>query len=53
MACRLSELVLDCRDPHAQADSRCAVLGYRRLDEDDGAVEIGPVAGEVSARARR
>jgi len=45
MACRLSELVLDCRDPQAQADFWCAVLGYERLGEEDGAVEIGPAAG--------
>ena len=45
MACRLSELVLDCRDPQALADFWCAVLGYRRLGEEDGAVEIGPAEG--------
>ena len=45
MACRLSELVLDCRDPEAQAGFWCAVLGYERLGEEDGAVEIGPAAG--------
>ncbi|WP_129336798.1 VOC family protein [Cellulomonas endophytica] len=45
MACRLSELVLDCRDPRALADFWCAVLGYVVLDEDDGALEIGPTAG--------
>jgi catechol 2,3-dioxygenase-like lactoylglutathione lyase family enzyme len=45
MACRLSELVIDCRDPRALARFWCAVLDYRVLDEEDGAVEIGPAAG--------
>jgi catechol 2,3-dioxygenase-like lactoylglutathione lyase family enzyme len=45
MACRLSELVVDCRDPEALARFWCAVLGYTRLGEEDGAVEIGPAAG--------
>ena len=46
MACHLSELVVDCHDPQELARFWCAVLGYRRLgDEDDGAVEIGPPAG--------
>jgi catechol 2,3-dioxygenase-like lactoylglutathione lyase family enzyme len=45
MACRLSELVVDCRDPQALARFWCAVLGYGVLDEDDGTVEIGPPAG--------
>ena len=45
MACRLSELVVDCRDPQALARFWCAVLGYEVLDEDDGTVEIGPAAG--------
>ena len=45
MACRLSELVVDCRDPQGLARFWCAVLGYGVLDEDDGTVEIGPPAG--------
>ncbi|WP_459645423.1 VOC family protein [Kineococcus sp. NUM-3379] len=45
MACRISELVLDCRDPHALAEFWCAVLGFVVLDEEDGAVEIGPASG--------
>jgi catechol 2,3-dioxygenase-like lactoylglutathione lyase family enzyme len=45
VACRLSELVLECRDPDAQARFWCAVLGYDRLEEEDGAIEIGPSAG--------
>jgi Glyoxalase-like domain len=46
MACRLTELVLDCRDPHALARFWCAVLDYVPLGvEDDGAVEIGPRSG--------
>ena len=46
MACRFSELVVDSRDPEALAAFWAEVLGYAVLGRDeDGAVEIGPVAG--------
>jgi len=45
MACRLSELVVDCHDPRALARFWCAVLGYTELGEEDGAIEIGPAEG--------
>jgi catechol 2,3-dioxygenase-like lactoylglutathione lyase family enzyme len=46
MACRFSELVVDCRDPEALAAFWAAVLDYRVLGrEDDGSVEIGPAEG--------
>ena len=46
MACRLSEIVVDCRDAEALAAWWAEVLGYRVLArDDDGAVEIGPEAG--------
>ena len=46
MACRFSELVVDCRDPETLAAFWAAVLDYRILSRDeDGAVEIGPEAG--------
>jgi hypothetical protein len=46
MACRFSELVVDCRDPEALAAFWAAVLDYVVLGrEDDGGVEIGPAAG--------
>ena len=46
MACRISELVLDCRDPEAQARFWCAVLDFVVLGrEADGSVEIGPRDG--------
>ena len=46
MACRFSELVVDCRDPEGLAAFWAAVLDYRVLSRDqDGAVEIGPEAG--------
>ncbi|MBW8486009.1 VOC family protein [Actinomadura parmotrematis] len=46
MACRISELVLDCRDPERLAAFWCEVLGYVVLDvDDDGSVEIGPPEG--------
>ena len=45
MACRFSELVIDCRDPEALAAFWAAVLDYRVLSREDGAVEIGPEEG--------
>ena len=46
MSCRLSELVLNCHDPEAQAVFWCDVLGYVELGrEGDGAIEIGPGSG--------
>jgi catechol 2,3-dioxygenase-like lactoylglutathione lyase family enzyme len=46
MASRISELVLDCRDPEALARFWCEVLDFVVLDrEDDGSVEIGPRTG--------
>ncbi|WP_245159992.1 VOC family protein [Blastococcus sp. CT_GayMR19] len=46
MACRFTELVVDCRDPDTLAAFWAAVLDYRVLSRDeDGAVEIGPEAG--------
>jgi hypothetical protein len=46
MACRFSELVVDCRDPESLAAFWAAVLDYRELSRDeDGAIEIGPEVG--------
>src|SRR3954469_18333144 len=46
MACRFTELVVDCRDAESLASFWAAVLDYRVLGrEEDGAVEIGPEAG--------
>ena len=46
MACRLSELVVDSRDPEALAAFWSAVLDYQVLGrEEDGSVEIGPPEG--------
>ncbi|MBF6331138.1 VOC family protein [Nocardia transvalensis] len=43
MACRITELVIDCVDPQRLADFWCEVLGYVELGwEDDAALEIGP-----------
>ncbi|MEU8530978.1 MULTISPECIES: VOC family protein [Streptomyces] len=43
MACRISELVIDCADPERLAAFWSDVLGYVELDrEDDGSIEIGP-----------
>lgn len=46
MACRISELVIPCRDPQRLAAFWCEVLDFVVLDPDDhGAVEIGPREG--------
>ena len=45
MACRFSELVVDCRDPEVLARFWCEVLDYRELSREDGAIEIGPETG--------
>jgi Glyoxalase-like domain len=46
MACRIGELVLDCRNPEGLARFWCEVLDFVVLDrEDDGSVEIGPSDG--------
>ncbi|GAB1325771.1 VOC family protein [Streptomyces sennicomposti] len=43
MACRISELVLDCAAPERLAAFWSEVLGYVELGrEDDGSIEIGP-----------
>ncbi|WBB77892.1 VOC family protein [Micromonospora sp. WMMD882] len=42
MACRITELVLDARDPELLARFWCEVLGYVELERDDGDIEIGP-----------
>jgi catechol 2,3-dioxygenase-like lactoylglutathione lyase family enzyme len=45
MACRISELVLNCRDPDLLAQFWCEVLGFVVLDREEGLVEIGPREG--------
>lgn len=46
MACRFSEVVLECRDPELLARFWCEVLDWVVLDrEDEGSVEIGAPAG--------
>ena len=46
MACRLSGLVLRCRDPDVLARFWCEVLDFVLLDrEDDGTLEIGSREG--------
>ncbi|MFE4663581.1 VOC family protein [Streptomyces sp. NPDC056716] len=43
MACRISELVIDCADAERLAAFWSEVLGYvELLREDDGSIEIGP-----------
>ena len=43
MAARITELVLDCRDPRSLAAWWAEVLGYAIVGtEEDGSIEIGP-----------
>ena len=51
MACRITELVLDCRDPERLAGFWCEVLGWKVLDrEGNEAIEIGPERGGDSGQ---
>jgi hypothetical protein len=46
MACRITEFVLDARDPDLLSRFWCEVLGYVELDRaDNGDIEIGPAGG--------
>jgi catechol 2,3-dioxygenase-like lactoylglutathione lyase family enzyme len=45
MAAVLTEIVVDAADPSRLADFWVAVLGWERIDEGDGAVEIGAPGG--------
>lgn len=51
MSSKLTELGIDCADPHALAEFWCAVLDYEVHDEEDGVVTIGP--RETSGRQHR
>ncbi len=43
MACRITELVIDCADPERLAAFWSEVLGYVEIGrEEDGGIEIGP-----------
>lgn len=48
MACRITELVLDCRDPSLLAAFWAEVLGYRETERDENAVVIAPPEGAPS-----
>jgi hypothetical protein len=53
LACRISELVLGCRDPEVLGRFWCEVLDVVVLDrEDDGSWRSGRAKGSV-ARSRR
>lgn len=45
MTSRISELVIDCRDPQLLADFWCEVLDFVVLGTEDGAIEVGPREG--------
>lgn len=48
MGLRLTEIVVDCRDPAAQASFWSAALGYHIVRSEDEQVEIGPWEQEPS-----
>lgn len=50
MACRITELVVDCRDPDYLARFWCEVLGFVVLGKEGDDVEIGPRDGEGDHR---
>jgi hypothetical protein len=45
MACRITELVLDCREPERLAGFWCEVLGFVVLGREGDDIEIGPPEG--------
>jgi catechol 2,3-dioxygenase-like lactoylglutathione lyase family enzyme len=45
MACRITELVLDCREPEQLARFWCDVLGFVVLGREGDDIEIGPPEG--------
>jgi hypothetical protein len=53
MASKLTELAIDCADPHALARFWCSVLDYEVQDEDDdGSVTIGsPLVPDTKNRS--
>ncbi|MBE1537661.1 VOC family protein [Actinomadura algeriensis] len=50
MACRITEIVLDCRDPEELAGFWCEVLGYVVQAREDGDIGIGPPDGDGDPR---
>ena len=51
MACRITELVLECRDPDRLAEFWCAVLGYEIVGHEPDGLELGPPGGRFGAGA--
>jgi Glyoxalase-like domain len=45
MACRISEVVLGCRDPEVLASFWCEILDFVVLDREEDCIEIGPREG--------
>ncbi len=48
MACRITELVVDCSDPDRLAVFWSGVLGYVETDREPDAVEIAPAGADAS-----
>jgi hypothetical protein len=45
MSSRIAAIAIDAVQPRVVADFWCSVLGWRVVDEDDGAISIGPPDG--------
>jgi hypothetical protein len=52
VACRITELILDARDPELLARFWCEVLGYVELERDGADIEIGPPDIDVNPTDR-
>ena len=53
MGSRLTEIVVDCHDPDAQAAFWAAALGYHVVRSEEGQVEIAPWQREPSGLAEQ
>ena len=51
MACRITELVLDCHDPDRLAEFWCAVLGYEVIGHEPDGLALGPPGAGFGAGA--
>jgi predicted enzyme related to lactoylglutathione lyase len=51
MACRMTELIIDARDPSLLAAFWSEVLGYVETDRDDSGIEISPPTPGTGAPA--
>ncbi len=53
MACRISEIVINARDPARLAAFWSEILGYVELERAEDSIEIGPPGAGFGARSPR